>query len=59
MPFIKIPNMSGKFFVPLQIPETVKKKRCHDCFSCQMCSETRCKLCKTEESYEEKKEKKS
>jgi len=54
MAFITIPNIIGKIFVPETLAETIKKRKCHDCFSCQMCSESRCELCKSEESCKDK-----
>ncbi|RPH50292.1 MAG: hypothetical protein EHM85_10895 [Desulfobacteraceae bacterium] len=53
MAFVTIPNISGKIFVPEKRAETIKKRKCHDCFSCQMCSESRCKLCRSEEPCED------
>lgn len=45
MPFIEIKGLPGKVYVPDRLPDTRKKNRCPDCFSCQACSESRCRLC--------------
>jgi hypothetical protein len=54
MPFITISNIKGKVYIPEIKPQTLKKKNCHDCFSCQLCSESRCQACMSEESCKNK-----
>jgi len=46
MGFIRIPGFKGKVFVPEETPGCVKKHDCPDCYSCQMCSDGRCGLCR-------------
>jgi hypothetical protein len=55
MAFITIPNIKGKIYIPETKPQTLKKQKCHDCFSCQICSESRCQVCMSEESCKNKK----
>ncbi|HAR62248.1 MAG: hypothetical protein DKM50_03000 [Candidatus Margulisiibacteriota bacterium] len=45
MPFITIPGILGKVFVPEESSCASKKHKCPDCFSCQWCSDDRCELC--------------
>ena len=45
MPFVKMPGLKGKVYVPEQPPDTPKKHPCPDCFSCQMCTDSRCRVC--------------
>ncbi|MFH0726637.1 MAG: hypothetical protein V2B19_09865 [Pseudomonadota bacterium] len=40
-----IPGLKGRVFVPEKQGSTPKKHACRDCFSCQMCSDDRCRLC--------------
>jgi len=54
MPFVRIPGLVGKVYVPETQPEQEKKHRCKDCFCCQQCSEERCQLCRS--GIESKKE---
>ena len=46
MPFVKVPGLKGKVYVPEQPPEAPKKHPCPDCFSCQMCADSRCQVCR-------------
>jgi len=45
MPFIEINGLPGKVYVPDKAPASQKKNKCPDCFSCQLCSDTRCQVC--------------
>jgi hypothetical protein len=45
MPFITLPDIKGKIYVPEQDALPLKKHSCDSCFSCQMCSDDRCGLC--------------
>ncbi len=45
MPFVLIPDMPGKLFVPEQQDDSKKKYPCKDCSSCLHCSDERCALC--------------
>ncbi len=39
-------GITGKVYVPEKKPGVKKKHACQDCFSCQMCSNDRCRLCR-------------
>jgi hypothetical protein len=45
MPFITLPDIKGKIYVPEQDALSLKKHPCGNCFSCQRCSDDRCGLC--------------
>jgi hypothetical protein len=45
MPFITLPEIKGKIYVPEQDALFLKKHTCSNCFSCQMCSDDRCSSC--------------
>jgi hypothetical protein len=45
MPFVTIPGLKGKVYVPQQAEGSVKKNPCKDCYSCQHCSDDRCGVC--------------
>ena len=45
MAFVTIPGLKGKVFIPQESDRVYKKKPCKDCFSCQQCSEDRCRVC--------------
>ncbi len=55
MPFVEIKGLPGKVYIPEKQPDTQKKNKCPDCFSCQMCSDTRCRMCLNNNSKNEKK----
>lgn len=40
-----IPGLKGRVYVPEEQESTPKKHACRDCFSCQLCSDDRCRLC--------------
>lgn len=46
MPFENIRGLPGKVYVPEESPDALKKHRCKDCFSCQICSDDRCRVCR-------------
>ena len=46
MEFEKSKILPGLVFVPQRKPGRQQKYGCRDCFSCQMCGEERCKLCR-------------
>ena len=46
MPFKGIPGLPGKVYIPEHNPDAPKKNDCPDCFSCQMCSDSRCRVCR-------------
>jgi hypothetical protein len=45
MPFVRYPGLAGKVYVPERASADAKKHPCRDCFSCQMCSDGRCRSC--------------
>ena len=46
MPFVSHPGLPGKIFIPVVNPAKPRKHSCKDCFSCQMCGEDRCQVCR-------------
>lgn len=59
MPFVEIPGLTGKVYVPEHRPTELKKHDCRDCFSCQMCGDDRCAACRSENKrIDDKKRKK-
>lgn len=52
MPFITLPDIRGKIYVPEKDALPLKKHSCSNCFSCQMCSDDRCGLCLSKEMDE-------
>ncbi|MCF8112705.1 MAG: hypothetical protein K9K21_02505 [Desulfotignum sp.] len=46
MPFVSIPGMPGKLYVPEKRSGRPKKFPCKDCFSCEHCSDDRCRVCR-------------
>ena len=45
MPFVTVPGLEGKVYVPEKQGEIHKKHPCKDCYSCQHCSDDRCRVC--------------
>jgi hypothetical protein len=45
MPFITVPGLKGKVYVPQEAQGSFKKNPCKDCYSCQLCSDDRCGVC--------------
>lgn len=50
MPFVKMPGLKGKVYVPEKKSKCSKKHPCKDCFSCDRCSDDRCNVCRSSES---------
>ena len=46
MAFVRVPGLKGKVYVPEESGRSPKKKPCKDCFSCQQCSDDRCRVCR-------------
>lgn len=46
MAWKKIPGLTGKVYVPGSPSGAPKKHPCADCFSCQLCSDERCSVCR-------------
>jgi hypothetical protein len=49
MPFVKMPGVTGKVYVPEAVPGQPRKHPCRDCFACQQCSDDRCTVCRSQE----------
>ncbi len=47
MPFVDLPDGSGKIYVP-EMDGDKHKHPCPDCFSCQWCSNDRCNRCRSQ-----------
>ena len=47
MPFITVPGLTGRLYVPETPPEEKKKHACPDCFACQNCGPARCHICRS------------
>jgi hypothetical protein len=45
MPFVDLPDGTGKVYVPEKKQGGGQKHPCPDCFSCQLCSDERCLRC--------------
>jgi hypothetical protein len=45
MPFVSVPGLKGKIYVPEDSRGGDKKHSCQDCFVCQHCSDDRCRVC--------------
>jgi hypothetical protein len=50
MPFVTIPGLQGKVYVPRKPDECVCKHPCKDCFSCQNCGDDRCRICRNQQA---------
>lgn len=50
MPFVKMPGVTGKVYVPEANAGQPKKHPCPDCFACQQCGNERCTVCRAEAS---------
>jgi hypothetical protein len=46
MPFVTMPGVKGKVYVPEKTCRIPRKYPCPDCFSCQFCSDGRCSVCR-------------
>lgn len=45
MPFIRVPGLKGLLYVPEANDDAIRKHACEDCYSCQLCADSRCKVC--------------
>ena len=43
-----MPGIEGLVYEPELQPSSQRKHNCEDCFSCQMCSDVRCTVCRDE-----------
>jgi hypothetical protein len=53
MPFVSIPGMPGRLYVPEERAECLKKFPCGDCFSCEHCADDRCRVCREDRDIKE------
>ena len=47
MPFVTVPGLKGKLYVPETHKNCARKHPCKDCFSCDRCSDDRCNVCRS------------
>ncbi len=47
MAWVKMRGLDGLVWQPDPQPASQRKHNCRDCYSCQMCSDTRCAQCLT------------
>ena len=47
MPWITVPELNGKVYVPEKSLGNLTKHYCRDCYSCQHCSDDRCNTCRS------------
>ena len=45
MPFVRVPGLPGKVFVPEECSRGEKKHDCKDCYQCQWCNDDKCRAC--------------
>ncbi|MFC1890280.1 hypothetical protein ACFL4G_11035 [Thermodesulfobacteriota bacterium] len=45
MPFVRIPGLPGKVYVPEACACGPRKHDCADCYQCQMCNDDKCRAC--------------
>ncbi|MEE4356527.1 MAG: sugar phosphate isomerase/epimerase family protein [Desulfococcaceae bacterium] len=57
MPFVRMPGVTGKVYVPEEQPRDKKKHNCKDCFACQHCSDDRCNLCREKKPCQKERKK--
>ncbi|MBW2180618.1 MAG: hypothetical protein JRG81_09650 [Deltaproteobacteria bacterium] len=50
MAFVQINGLKGKVYVPDERPDSKKQHPCKDCYACQQCSDTRCALCRDQQT---------
>ncbi|MDP6630600.1 MAG: hypothetical protein QGH42_10295 [Kiritimatiellia bacterium] len=50
MAWVKMRGLDGLVWQPDPQPACERKHNCRDCFSCQMCSDTRCAQCLNQKS---------
>jgi len=52
MPFVEMPGLRGKVYVPENQQGSPQKHPCKNCYFCQMCSDDRCRLCLSSKNCE-------
>jgi hypothetical protein len=50
MPFKTVRGLKGKVYVPDTAEEGTRRHACIDCYSCQLCSDNRCRVCRDDQS---------
>jgi hypothetical protein len=48
MAWIKMHGLAGKVYVPPEAAGERHKHNCPDCFHCQLCSDDRCRICRSD-----------
>ncbi|MBW2468604.1 MAG: hypothetical protein JRE88_15780 [Deltaproteobacteria bacterium] len=46
MPFKTVRGLKGKLYVPDPAEGVRRKHPCKDCYTCQLCSDDRCRVCR-------------
>jgi hypothetical protein len=46
MPFVRLPGITGKVYIPETDVLPLRKHPCQDCFRCQHCTDDRCAVCR-------------
>ncbi|MGD2097494.1 MAG: hypothetical protein PVG35_07935 [Desulfobacterales bacterium] len=46
MAFKTVRGLKGKVYVPDPARDGTRKHLCNDCYSCQFCSDDRCRICR-------------
>jgi hypothetical protein len=49
MSFKTVRGLKGKVYVPDPAAQGTRKHTCLDCYSCQLCSDDRCRVCRDEQ----------
>lgn len=49
MPWVSMPQIRGKVYIPDKTRGCRTKNPCPDCFACQHCSDERCRACRNED----------
>jgi hypothetical protein len=50
MPFVSMPGIPGRLYVPERQSACTGKYPCNDCFSCEYCSDDRCRVCRVKKT---------
>lgn len=49
MPWVTMPHLKGKVYIPEKALCRSAKHPCPDCFACQGCSDERCSACRNQD----------
>lgn len=56
MPWVTMPQIRGKVYIPEKSRVDFAKNPCPDCFACQQCSKERCSACCSREAEDDRDE---